>query len=96
MNYKLITIAAISALAFTASASAFAATATCSKMTADKFKPQADLIAMLKSQGVTVSKVKTEGGCYEVYAKDASGKKLNTAFNAETLEPVASPEAGEN
>lgn len=76
--------------------SAFAAGAGCSKATPDKFKPQADLITTLKNKGVSVSKVKVEKGCYETYGIDASGKKINAAYNAETLEPVANPEAGEN
>jgi hypothetical protein len=96
MNFKLVSIASVAALFFFSASTVFAMTATCSKATPDKFKPEADLVASLKSQGMTVSKLKTEKGCYEVYAKDASGKKLNMAFNAETLEPVANPEAGEN
>ncbi len=43
-----------------------------------------------------VRQIKTEGGCYEVYALDKAGKKVNVAFNAETLEPVDNAEAGEN
>ena len=86
-------------VASTALAAATAATApaavACSKATPDKFKPQADLIALLKTQGLTVSKIKVENGCYETYAKDASGKKANAAYNAETLEMLNNPEAGE-
>jgi hypothetical protein len=82
---------------FTANAT-FAATAAkveCSKSDAAKFKPQADLIAALKAKGITVSKIKVEGGCYEAYAKDASGKQVNAAYNAETLEQLDNAEAGE-
>jgi hypothetical protein len=71
-------------------------TATCSTADASKFKPKDDLIALLKTQGLTVVKIKTEKGCYEAYTKDANGKKGTFAFNAETLDPVANPEAGEN
>jgi len=93
MKFKLVSIAAIAMLS---AHSAFAAGASCSTATADKFKPQADLVAALKAKGVAVSKVKTEKGCYAVYGKDAAGKKVNLAFNAETLDPVDNPEAGEN
>lgn len=72
------------------------ADATCSKADASKFKPQEELIALLKGQGLNVVKIKTENGCYEAYTTDAAGKKATMAFNAETLEPVANPEAGEN
>ena len=78
-----------------APAAAPAAVVACSKATPDKFKPQADLIALLKTQGLTVSKIKVEGGCYETYAKDAAGKKANAAYNAETFEMLNNAEAGE-
>jgi len=42
-----------------------------------------------------VRQIKTEGGCYEVYATDKSGKRQNMAFNAKTLKQVAKAEAGE-
>jgi len=71
------------------------AAGTCSKASPDKFKPQADLIALLKGEGLTVSKIKVENGCYEVYAQDKSGKKMNVAYNAETFEKLKAAEAGE-
>ena len=85
---------ASSAMAATTTATP-AAAVECSKATPDKFKPQAELIAKLKTEGLTVSKVKVENGCYEVYAKDAAGKKANAAYNAETLEMLNNAEAGE-
>lgn len=78
-----------------ASTSAFAADAVCSKAPASKFQPKATLEAQLKAEGLTVRQIKTEGGCYEVYAVDKAGKKVNSAYNAETLQKVANPEAGE-
>jgi hypothetical protein len=77
------------------SASAFAAGATCSTADKAKFKPEAELTAMLTKEGMKVSKIKTEKGCYEVYATNKTGKKMNLAFNAETLAKVANAEAGE-
>jgi hypothetical protein len=77
-------------------APAIAADATCSTADASKFAPQAKLEDLLKTQGLTVKQIKTEKGCYEVYAVDKAGKKVNTAYNAETLQPVANAEAGEN
>ena len=85
---------ASSAIAAT-TAAAPAAAVTCSKATPDKFKPQAELIALLKTQGLTVSKIKVENGCYETYAKDATGKKANAAYNAETFEMLNNAEGGE-
>jgi hypothetical protein len=69
---------------------------TCSKNAESTFKSKDDLTAMLKTKGLTVVKIKTEKGCYEAYTKDAKGKKATLGFNAETLEPVANAEAGEN
>ena len=100
MKY-LLAIAAIAALAtgpaFAAGSTTAAAPAvTCSTADASAFKPQADLEALLAKAGLTVKQIKVEKGCYEVYAVDKDGKKLNTAYNAETLEQVANAEAGEN
>jgi len=89
-------IATIAVLSIAMSTGAFAAGATCSTSPAAKFQPEATLQAMLKKDGMTVRRIKTEKGCYEVYAVDKNGKKVNQAFNAETLEKVDNPEAGEN
>ncbi len=96
-------IIALSILAALVSAPAMAATATppapavtCSTAPAAQFKPEADLTAKLTAEGLNVLQIKVEKGCYEVYAKDTAGKKVNSAFNAETLEMVDNPEAGEN
>ena len=85
------------ALAVTLAGPTFAETTavTCSTAEASKFKTQDDLIALLKTQGLTVVKIKTENGCYEAYTTDAAGKKATLGFNAETLEPVDNAEAGE-
>lgn len=87
---------AIAALLILVAAPAMAADAACSTSDASKFQPQATLEAQLKTAGLTVREIKVEKGCYEVYAVDKDGKKVNAAYNAETLEPVANPEAGEN
>ena len=86
----------ITGLAFAVTGSTLAADATCSTAPAANFKPQATLEAQLKTEGLTVRKIKVEKGCYEVYAIDKAGKKVNVAYNAETLEKVANAEAGEN
>ena len=75
---------------------AMAAEATCSKAPASKFQSTKTLRAKLSHQGMTVRRIKTEGGCYEVYAVNKAGKKVNLAFNAETLKKVRNPEAGED
>ena len=72
------------------------AAGTCSTAPAAQFKPQAALEAQLKAGGLTVRQIKVEKGCYEVYAVDKAGRKVNAAYNAETLEKLANAEAGEN
>jgi hypothetical protein len=86
---------ALAALALLISAPAMA-DSTCSTAPATKFKPKAALESQLTAEGLTVRRIKLEGGCYEVYAVDKVNKKVNTAYNAETLEKVSNPEAGEN
>lgn len=68
----------------------------CSTAPAAKFQPKATLESQLKAEGLTVRQIKTEKGCYEVYAVDKAGKKVNVAYNAETLQKAANAEAGEN
>jgi hypothetical protein len=88
-------ILALAALAVLATGPAMAA-GTCSTAPAAQFKPKASLEEKLKAEGLTVRQIKTENGCYEVYAVDKSGKKVNVAYNAETLDKLANAEAGEN
>lgn len=68
----------------------------CSTASASKFQSKATLEAQLKAEGLTVRQIKTEKGCYEVYAVDKAGRKVNAAYNAETLAKMADAEAGEN
>ena len=74
---------------------AVAASSVCSTAPASKFQPKATLEKQLKAEGMTVRRIKTENGCYEVYGIDKAGQQVNVAFNAETLQKVANPEAGE-
>ena len=93
----MIRLTTLAAFLMLAAAPAFAADAvTCSTADASKFQPQQTLIDQLKTAGITVKKIKVEKGCYEVYGVDKDGKKVNSAYNAETLQQVANAEAGEN
>ncbi len=85
----------ITAAALMIAGPAFAA-GGCSTASASKFQPKATLESQLKAEGLTVRQIKTEKGCYEVYAVDKAGKKVNAAYNAETLAKMADAEAGEN
>ena len=87
----------LTAVAVALAGPALAASDTmCSTAKASKFQPKSALIKQLNSQGLKVKQIKTENGCYEAYTVDQKGKLGTFAFNAETLKPVANPEAGEN
>ena len=93
--YRTFSLTALAALAILIAGPTLAA-GHCSTAPEAKFKPKAALESQLKAQGLTVRQIKVERGCYEVYAVDKSGKKVNAAYNAETLEKLANAEAGEN
>jgi hypothetical protein len=91
----MIRILSLTGLAILVASPAFAAGVTCSTATSSKFQPKTTLERQLKAEGTKVKQIKTERGCYEVYGIDKDGKKVNVAFNAETLQKVDNPEAGE-
>jgi len=53
----------------------------CTTEAKDKWKSDKDAEAAATAAGYTVSKVKVEGSCYEVYAKDKAGKKFELFYN---------------
>ncbi len=75
-------------------APAFAANG-CSKAPTSQWQSKTKLESQLSAEGLKVRQIKSEGGCYEVYATDKSGKRQNMAFNAQTLKKLANAEAGE-
>jgi hypothetical protein len=86
----------VTGLALLIAGPSLAASGGCSMAPSSQFKPKATLEAQLTSEGLKVRQIKVENGCYEVYAVDKSGKKVNLAYNAETLEKLDNAEAGEN
>jgi hypothetical protein len=88
-------LSALAVLALAAAAPALAA-GNCSTAPKSKWQAKSALESQLQADGYNVRQIKIEGGCYEVYATDKDGKRANMAFNAETLEKLDNPEAGEN
>lgn len=88
-------LCALTVLAFAAAGPALAA-GGCSNAPKSKWQPKSTLESQLQVSGYKVREIKTEGGCYEVYATDKGGNRANMAFNAETLEQLDNAEAGEN
>ena len=62
--------------------------ATCDSGPKQGWQPQAKLEEALKGKGWKVRKVKVDGGCYEVYALDDKGQKVEAYFHPVTLAPV--------
>ncbi|MGG7517686.1 PepSY domain-containing protein [Allorhizobium undicola] len=82
MRFILATTCALTLL----SGAAFAAE-KCSVPTA-QWQPREALKTKLEGEGWKVRTVKTEDGCYEVYAFDAKGKKVEAYFNPQTFASV--------
>jgi hypothetical protein len=76
--------------AFAAGASAAQATglATCESGPRDGWQAQDKLAAALKEKGWQVRRIKEDGGCYEVYALDEKGQRVEAYFHPRTLAPV--------
>lgn len=76
-------------LALAASSSAFATgLATCDSGPQEAWQPQAKLEEQLAAKGWKVRRVKIDGGCYEVYALNEKGERVEAYFHPRTLEPV--------
>ncbi len=56
----------------------------------DQWRPVEELKTQLTAKGWTINNVKTEDGCYEVYAKDETGKKVEIFFDPVSFEAVGS------
>lgn len=95
LRNRIHTLAIGAAAAATVFAAAAGATglATCDSGSPDTWQSQDKLTAMLKEQGWQVRNIKVDGGCYEVYAIDGAGERVEAYFHPVTLERV--PIAGE-
>jgi hypothetical protein len=68
--------------------------ATCDSGPPEKWQSQDKLTAMLKEKGWEIRKIKVDGGCYEVYAIDDKGERIEAYFHPVTFEriPIADEE----
>jgi hypothetical protein len=62
--------------------------ATCDSGPQETWQPQATLEKQLTAKGWQVRRIKIDGGCYEVYAIDDKGQKVEAYFHPKTLAPV--------
>lgn len=52
------------------------------------WQPHEALQKKLEGDGWTVRRIKSDDGCYEVYAIDDNGRRLKAAYNPKTFEIV--------
>lgn len=62
--------------------------ATCESGAKDSWQPQEKLEKALSEKGWKVRRIKVDGGCYEVYALNEKGEKVEAYFHPQTLAPV--------
>ena len=62
--------------------------ATCDSGPESGWQSSKILQGMLEEQGWKVRRIKVDGGCYEVYALNDQGKRVEAYFHPVTLEPV--------
>ncbi len=84
-----IVIATAGLTSFIASSGAHATgLATCDSGAKETWQPQEKLEKMLTDKGWKVRRIKIDGGCYEVYALDEKGGRVEAYFHPQTLAPV--------
>ncbi len=89
MNLRLLcaaTLALMLSIGFTASHAT--GLATCDSGPRETWQPVAKLEQLLKEKGWQVRRIKEDGGCYEVYALDEKGQRVEAYFHPVTLAPV--------
>jgi hypothetical protein len=62
--------------------------ATCNSGPQSGWQPQETLQKRLTDQGWQVRRIKVDGGCYEVYAIDNKGQRVEAYFHPVTLASV--------
>ena len=62
--------------------------ATCDSGSRDGWQSEEKLAAMLKEKGWQVRRIKEDGGCYEVYALNEKGERVEAYFHPRTFTPV--------
>jgi hypothetical protein len=68
-----------------ASAAGATGLATCDSGPRETWQPQEKLEKMLTERGWKIRRIKEDGGCYEVYAFDEKGERVEAYFHPKTL-----------
>lgn len=83
-TYRLAAVAALALAGFSASALASTYSGSCTSEPQSKWLPAAQVQQQYQKLGYTVRRVRTGGTCYEVYAVDKSGRKVELFVNPAT------------
>ena len=62
--------------------------ATCDSGSKEGWQSQEKLTTILTQKGWQVRRIKEDGGCYEVYALNEKGERVEAYFHPRTLAPV--------
>jgi hypothetical protein len=62
--------------------------ATCDSGPTSGWRPEAELRQKISALGWKIRRIKEDGGCYEVYAIDQNGKRIEVYFHPLTLNVV--------
>lgn len=63
---------------------------TCNSGPEQNWRPESELKQRLEAKGWQVRRIKVDGGCYEVYAIDDQGRRVEAYFHPESLEHLRS------
>ena len=86
MNH-VVSASVLALLLHSASASA-TGLATCDSGPQETWQSKTKLEELLTGKGWKVRQIKVDGGCYEVYALDDKGRRVEAYFHPLTLAPV--------
>lgn len=85
---RIVKVVAAAAVTFSAPGAMATGLATCDSGPEEGWQAQEILKERLTEQGWDVRRIKVDGGCYEVYALDDKGERVEAYFHPETLDPV--------
>ncbi len=88
MKFKTLSLSAIGLLVSVAAANATASD-LCNVAEADR-QPIENLQSRLESEGWEIRKIKVDEGCYEAYAINAEGQRVEAYFDPQTFELIKS------
>lgn len=75
-------------LALTASSSWAHGGVKCTDLPKSQWRPHTELADKLSKEGWQIRRMEQTSSCYEVYAKDPKGKRVEAFFNPVTFERV--------